>query len=137
VVSPPPLLVLLAALNLSACSLVVDSKIRQCQANVDCARFGNSVCDPVQWVCIPQPARPTSLDAGASVAPDSAAADASGPAPDAIATSTCRGPNGCYACAPTTDIDFLNGCTDGRCVPFDNKKRLTNLTPEGTLRPLP
>ena len=36
----------------------------------------------------------------------------------------CIGPNGCYACAPVQELDYLNACTDGQCTPFDNAARL-------------
>ncbi|HEX7666987.1 MAG TPA: hypothetical protein VF407_20800 [Polyangiaceae bacterium] len=32
----------------------------------------------------------------------------------------------CYACDPSTDIEFLNACTDSTCVPFDDKTRIPN-----------
>ncbi len=48
----------------------------------------------------------------------------------------CDGPNGCYACKPTTLPQFLNHCTDSTCVPFDNAARLP-LYKNGTLPPLP
>lgn len=43
----------------------------------------------------------------------------------------------CYPCAPATQPQFLNACTPGTCVPFDDGKRLTNLLPDGALPPLP
>lgn len=36
-------------------------------------------------------------------------------------------PANCFdqnTCEPTEDVDFLNGCTDGSCVGFDNTARL-------------
>ncbi len=43
---------------------------------------------------------------------------------------------GCYPCAATTQVQFLNACTSARCVAFDDT-RLTNLLPDGALPPLP
>jgi len=42
----------------------------------------------------------------------------------------------CFGCAPKTAGDFLNACSDATCSPFDDK-RLTKLTPDGGLPPLP
>ncbi len=41
----------------------------------------------------------------------------------------------CYPCTATTDRQLLNACTTSGCVPFD-KKRLTNLLPDGGLPPV-
>jgi hypothetical protein len=43
----------------------------------------------------------------------------------------------CYPCAPTTQVQFLNACTSGTCVAFDDSQRLANLLPDGALPPLP
>ena len=48
----------------------------------------------------------------------------------------CDGPNGCYNCAPTTNDQFLNACTDATCVPFDNERRLPRYN-GGDLPPIP
>lgn len=42
----------------------------------------------------------------------------------------------CYACAPTSTPQFESACTGSTCVPFDDT-RLTNLTADGGLPPLP
>jgi len=42
----------------------------------------------------------------------------------------------CWACTPTTRDQFLNGCTNATCVPFDNG-RVTKLPADGTLPPVP
>ncbi len=42
----------------------------------------------------------------------------------------------CYGCPPKTTPEFHNACTDAQCAPFD-EKRLTKLTPDGGLPPLP
>jgi hypothetical protein len=114
---------LLGLVKLCACTVLLDTQIRQCQTNSDCSRFGDSICDPDQQLCVPRPVTmKTLVDAGMSSAVDGAA--------------TCSGKNGCFACTPKVDPDFFNGCTDSRCVPFDNR-RLHNLTPDGMLKPLP
>jgi hypothetical protein len=117
------LALLLGLVKLCACTLLLDTQIRQCQTSADCARFGDSICDPDQQLCVPKPVSMTTLgDAGPGAAGDAGA--------------SCTGKNGCFACAPKADPDFFNGCTDARCVPFDNR-RLRNLTPDGMLKPLP
>jgi len=47
------------------------------------------------------------------------------------------GASGCYQCAPATDWQFVNGCTDAQCKPFDNRARLKKLPADGGLTPLP
>ena len=48
----------------------------------------------------------------------------------------CDGPDGCFACVPTTPTELHNACTESRCVGFD-PARLTRMNPDGTLPPLP
>jgi len=43
----------------------------------------------------------------------------------------------CYPCAPTIDPQFLNSCTTGQCVPFDDKTRVPMANPDGSLPPVP
>ncbi len=43
----------------------------------------------------------------------------------------------CYGCAPATQLEFHTACTGAACQPFDNAKRLTKLTADGGLPPLP
>jgi hypothetical protein len=114
------LALLLGLVKLCACTLLLDTQIRQCQTSADCARYGDSICDLDTQVCV---ARPVSMTAVNDAGPGDAAAG-------------CTGKNGCFACAPKADPDFFNGCTEARCVPFDNR-RLRNLTPDGMLKPLP
>ena len=71
--------------------------------------------------------------------PDGARADA----PSADTATVCFAPQGtppnCFqqnVCEPTEDVDFLNGCTDGQCIAFDNAARLP-LYNNGTLPALP
>jgi hypothetical protein len=42
---------------------------------------------------------------------------------------------GCYKCAPTTNLEFLNQCTTSTCSPFNDFQRLPNY--DGGLPPLP
>ena len=48
----------------------------------------------------------------------------------------CDGPNGCFSCPPTKNVEFLNACTDAQCSPFDDKARLP-LYNNGNLPPVP
>lgn len=41
------------------------------------------------------------------------------------------GEDGCFNC-PETDLQYLNRCSDGDCVPFDNS-RLSKLNSDGSL----
>lgn len=48
-------------------------------------------------------------------------------------------PEHCFdqsTCEPTQLADFLNSCTDGSCIKFDNVARLTRYN-NGSLPPLP
>jgi hypothetical protein len=132
----PGLLLLAALVEFSACTFLVDSKISQCHSNADCARFGNSVCDPDQLLCVAAPVA-SKPDAASAAGPDAGGPLGAQSTVDAAPAVSCQGDNGCYSCAPKTDVDFFNACTDGHCVPFDNRARLTNLAADGSLRPLP
>lgn len=44
---------------------------------------------------------------------------------------------GCFGCTPRVTRDFQNACSDATCAPFDDATRLTKLTPDGGLPPLP
>ena len=48
----------------------------------------------------------------------------------------CVGPNGCWACTPVTNDQFLNAC-GGQCVGFDPARVAPFLTADGGLPPLP
>ena len=48
----------------------------------------------------------------------------------------CVGEDGCYACDPTNDPEFLNACTEAQCSAFDNEARLP-LYNGGDLPPVP
>jgi hypothetical protein len=52
------------------------------------------------------------------------------------ATDECVGPNGCWACTPTTNDQFLNACS-GQCVSFDTTRITPFLQPDGALPMLP
>jgi hypothetical protein len=108
------LIVVAAGFASAACSLLVDKNTAQCQGNSDCTRFGQAVCDLQTHLCVPAQADAGALDAAAP----------------------CQGPGGCYACQPTNETQVLISCTDSSCIPFDNS-RLTNLNPDGTVKPLP
>jgi hypothetical protein len=55
--------------------------------------------------------------------------------PDA---GSCEGEDGCWSCAPTTSVHFLNRCTDAICDPFPvTQARLPLLRADGTVPPLP
>lgn len=43
----------------------------------------------------------------------------------------------CFGCPPKLMAEFENACTSTSCVPFDDAKRLTKLTPDGGLPALP
>jgi hypothetical protein len=43
----------------------------------------------------------------------------------------------CYPCTPTVTEQFLNGCTDGTCVPFDKTRLAPFLSADGGLPALP
>ena len=54
----------------------------------------------------------------------------------ADATDECVGPNGCWACTPTTNDQFLNACSS-TCISFDESRITPLLTADGSLPPLP
>jgi hypothetical protein len=60
---------------------------------------------------------------------------------DPTVSPTCNGTTdaglACFACAPTSTPEFENACTAATCVPFDDATRLTKLTADGGLPPLP
>ncbi len=56
-----------------------------------------------------------------------------GDAPDAA----CFGPDQCFKCEPVQLVDFLNACTDGKCIPFDNAARLPLFKAGEPLPPVP
>lgn len=110
-----------------SCSLVIDRDSHQCESDLDCISFPGTGCDTNKHVCrmyaIPIPdagtGKPGTVDAGSEV-------DAS-----------CEADSGCYRCAPATDRQFGNACTDSLCRAFDNPARLKKSSSDGGLVPLP
>lgn len=49
----------------------------------------------------------------------------------------CLGPDGCFSCAPTEQIEFLTACTDAECIPYDNAQLEGLLLEDGSLPPVP
>lgn len=66
-------------------------------------------------------ANPTATDADAGEGPDAA----------------CFGPDQCFKCEPVELVQFLNACTDGKCIPFDNAARLPLYKAGEPLPPVP
>jgi hypothetical protein len=114
-----------------ACSLILDRRADQCSTDGDCAKFAGTRCDPKQRLCV---LVSNTLDAGN---PASANDAGDGTADVTLEADPCLGPSGCYACAPASDQQFRNACTNAECKPFDNSTRLKNLLPDGGLTPLP
>jgi hypothetical protein len=124
-----------AWLLFSGCSLILDKRADQCTSDNECARFEGTRCDMKTRLCVAigDDGGPQGTDGGSMDAADAAMQDAAGQAD----TEPCRGPNGCFQCLPTTDIQFASACSDAQCQPFDNRTRLKNLRPDGGLSPLP
>lgn len=77
------------------------------------------------------PSRPPHTTTPAPVAEGGVAEDAAPPDP------SCVGDAGCYLCEPQHLTDFLNACTDGECIPFDNAARLPLYKAGEALPPVP
>jgi hypothetical protein len=63
-----------------------------------------------------------------------AGADSGGPSEGGSGGEADCSPQGdydCYPCAPKTDEQYLNQCSDAECSPFDNAERIPGFT--GTL----
>jgi hypothetical protein len=58
------------------------------------------------------------------------------PAPTCNPAGTDSAGHPCFACPPMKTVEFHTACTDAKCASFDNT-RLTNLTADGGLPPLP
>jgi hypothetical protein len=133
---------------LSACSLLLDRRADQCSTDGDCAKFAGTRCDQKLRLCLviadgPDTGSPPANDAGGKEedsgsqgSPDAGSEVAVDAGAD-VAVDGCVGANGCYACAPANDFQFVNGCTDAACKPFDNRTRLKNRLLDGGLTPLP
>jgi len=65
---------------------------------------------------------PTAGTGGAAGSPDMGTAGEGG-------AIDCNGPDGCYNCAPTTTVQFLNHCVAGGCQPAQDFKLPATLTP--------
>lgn len=95
--------------TLAGCSLVIESRDRQCESDADCAGNEGAVCDLAGGVCVP----------------------------DSTGTAGCVGPDGCFSCEPETPVEILNACTDAECVPYDNTQLQGLLEEDGSLPPVP
>lgn len=73
-------------------------------------------------------------DAGSTATVDGGVDDA---AVEPDASPDCIGDEGCFKCEPTKLVEFLNRCTDGQCVPFDNAARVPLYEPGKPLPPVP
>lgn len=73
-------------------------------------------------------------DAGTTTVTDAGSDDA---AVEPDASPDCLGDEGCFKCEPTALLEFLNRCTDGQCVPFDNVARVPLYEPGKPLPPVP
>ena len=76
-------------------------------------------------------------DAGPDIQVDIAAGDTGKDSGGSDVQVNCAGPNGCYACPPSTLLQFLNQCNTLSSASFDNKARLPLLNADGSLPPLP
>ncbi|NOU32958.1 MAG: hypothetical protein HOO96_34080 [Polyangiaceae bacterium] len=56
---------------------------------------------------------------------------------DAPVSPECAGPDGCFKCEPKEPVEFLNACTDGNCIKFDNAARLPLYKAGEALPPVP
>lgn len=101
--------------DLPGCSLVIETRDRQCEKDADCASFDNAVCDLAGGVCVQRVTTGTGGGGGG-----------------------CVGPDGCYSCdSPQTQEEFLNACTDVECVPYDNTPLQGLLLEDGSVPPVP
>lgn len=99
----------------TGCSLVIESRDRQCEQDEDCSGFVNATCDVAGGVCV---ARVTTTSGSTG-------------------SAACAGADGCFACPPTTTEEFLNACTDVGCLPFDNTQLQGLLLEDGSVPPVP
>lgn len=124
----------------SSCSLIVDSRADQCTTAADCVRFRHARCDTATFTCKEDGTgdmllgeAPTGEDAGSTVQPGvGAGAPAPGGNVDGSVTAFADA-----SCATRDPKSTLNACTNARCRPFDNRRRLTKLNADGGLAPLP
>ena len=110
-------------------------------------RFALAAVLPLLFACAGNEATPpndddvgdnTGTDATGT---DSGTSDATDDTSTETATDTgedCVGPDGCFACEPSSSIELTNACTDATCEPFANTpERLPLLERDGGLPPLP
>ena len=117
---------LLALVPLGACSLLLETSAVQCTRDADCARFPAASCDLGTHLCVPR---------SSAVQPPTGSGGSGAGGAGGGAAPLCREADGCHACL-TASAGFLNACTDGTCLPFDNR-RVTRLGSDGSLAPLP
>lgn len=116
---------LAALLGASGCSFVVESQDRQCETDADCSGFTDAVCDTAGGVCVAREvAGPGSTGGG-------------GAGGSGSSSTGCVGPDGCYACEPDAQVEFLNACTDAACIPYDNTQLAGLLLEDGSVPPVP
>jgi hypothetical protein len=108
----------------TGCSIVVESPDRQCERDEDCAGFEGAVCDG--GACVPRDAATTSTGPGSGASSSASSG-----------TGGCEGDDGCFACEPTKQAEFLNACTNAACVPYDNAQLEGLLLPDGSVPPVP
>jgi hypothetical protein len=106
----------IAPVGLLACDLIIESRTVQCETDADCSKFSGATCDTQNKVCVGGPG-------------------GTGGSTSSSGSPPCQVDGGCYACAPTTNDQFLNACTDAKCTAFD-RSRLTKLV-DGGLPPIP
>lgn len=109
----------------AGCSLVVESQDRQCESDADCRGFDGGVCDVAGGVCV----RRDAVGSTSSASSGGGGGGAGG--------GGCVGEDGCFACAPSAQAEFLNACTDAACVPYDNAQIEDLLLEDGSLPPVP
>jgi hypothetical protein len=103
------------SLVLAGCSYLLDPNANQCATDQDCKRFrADALCDVKNRVCV--------LPSGNNGATDDAG----------LAQSAA-----CVLDAGDGRGIFVSTCTTSTCIPFDNARRLSRFSPDGTLVPVP
>lgn len=75
----------------------------------------------------PAPTADAGSDASLPVDAGSDAGDLTDAGSDA--GDPCLGTAACWQCPPTTNVQFLNRCTEAECAPFDNATRIPDFGP--------
>lgn len=112
----------------SGCSFVIESRDTQCESDEDCTGFDGATCE--EGVCVPRES--TSGSTGGSTSASTSASSTT-----STGTGGCEGPDGCFSCEPTTQVEYLNACTDAECVPYDNAQLEGLLLEDGSVPPVP